>query len=92
VTADANGNSFDANGEDTIVFSRRSGSNILVSKMTAACGPTLGPDIPMVPNGMPLPGVTASTGPKAHLPIRVGNSIGLLYVDSSATLRLQLQQ
>jgi len=93
VTADANGNSFDGNGEDTIVFSRRYGANILVSKITAACGPTFGPDIPMLPSGVTsLPGVTASTGPKAHLPVRVGNAIGLLYVDASGTLRLQLQQ
>jgi hypothetical protein len=40
----------------------------------------------------PLDGLTSFRFGQLHLPVRVGNDIGLLYVDSSNVLRLELQQ
>jgi hypothetical protein len=82
---------FDANGEDTLILSRwdnsGAGGLIQVVKMSG-CSLSQTSDVAFGP----LDGLTSFRFGQLHLPVRVGNDIGLLYVDSSNVLRLELQQ
>lgn len=71
---------WDANGEDGLLMSYRVGSTLTLAK-TSACGTT----------GLTTLGSWTVTGARAHAPVRIGNAAGLLYLDASYNLKLQMQ-
>ncbi|MFZ5439272.1 MAG: hypothetical protein ACOZQL_04645 [Myxococcota bacterium] len=71
---------WDANGEDTLLFSYRSGSDLVLAKMNAGACSTASAIIAQ----------WTLAGAKAHAPVRIGNKAALLYIDASDVLKLQL--
>jgi hypothetical protein len=71
---------WDANGEDTLLFSYRSGADLVLAKMAAGACSTTSTELAR----------WTVTGAKAHAPVRIGNSAALLYIDATDNLKLQL--
>lgn len=81
---------FDANGEDTLILSRRDSSGVGVLEVVKLTGCSFSQTSDVAFG--PLDGLSVLGFLTLHLPVRVGNDIGLLYTDSTNTLRLEIQQ
>lgn len=71
---------WDSGTEDTLLFSYRSGNDLVLAKMTAGGCSTANAEIAR----WTLPGA------KAHAPVRIGAQAALLYIDSADALKLQM--
>jgi len=80
---------WDASGEDTLLFSRRAASagTMELFKMTPGTCSYSGM---VVASTNSLPGMLGTNYPSLHLPVRVGTTAALLYVDSGGQLRLKV--